>query len=318
MQPGLLCGPLGCRLVGGRSVDYVDVLIEAVGEIVWLPGSPEERRDARQRIIRRRRMGISYLVSLTATPDLQRWHFPTPRPDTATELEDCSPDIGDQRSAEVFRRLISLSRTEAWRIVGGLSRPSKMPCYSWGIPAQTCQIGSKLMQITGSVCQSCYALKGYFRTHRVQRAYQRRMDLYGGPQWIEAMVKLIYWQAAETGEPFFRWFDSGDLQSVEMLRDIVAVAELTPEIQHWLPTREYATVQEYLRRATLPINLTVRLSALLVDGAAPRHLGLPTSTVHTSTAPGFSCSARDEEPVNCRECRACWDGEVENVSYPLH
>ncbi len=61
------------------------------------------------------------------------------------------------------------------------------------------------------------------------------------------MVKLIYWQAAETGEPFFRWFDSGDLQSVEMVRDIVAVAERTPEIRHWLPTREYATVREYLR-----------------------------------------------------------------------
>ena len=29
------------------------------------------------------------------------------------------------------------------------------------------------------------------------------------------MVKLVYWQAVETGEPYFRWFDSGDLQSVE-------------------------------------------------------------------------------------------------------
>ena len=55
-------------------------------------------------------------------------------------------------------------------IVGGLSRPSKMPCYSWGIPAQSCITGGKLAAIQGSICQQCYALKGHFRRHKVQAA----------------------------------------------------------------------------------------------------------------------------------------------------
>ncbi len=199
-----------------------------------------------------------------------------------------------------------------------------MPCYSWGIPARACQVGAKLMAIKDSVCRQCYALKGYFRTHRVQRAYQRRLDRYGDHacrrRWIEAMTKLAYWQTVETGEPYFRWFDSGDLQSLQMLRDIAVVCDQTPEIRHWLPTREYGILREYLAMDSPPPNLVIRVSAPLVDGPAPQSFGLPTSTVHSSgaSAQGYECPARKSEPVGCGECRACWDGEVGNVGYGLH
>ena len=213
-----------------------------------------------------------------------------------------------------------MSRAKAWDVVGGLSRPSKMPCYSWGIPAQSCISGSRLAQVEGSVCGQCYALKGFFRQHRVHRAYQRRLERYGDPRWVEAMVKLVYWQCAETGVPFFRWFDSGDIQSVAMLGDICAVAAATPEIRHWLPTREYRIVDEFLEQAELPANLVIRVSAHLVDRPAPQVRSLPTSTVHTSggAVEGVACAASASKPAHCRECRACWDEGVPNVSYPLH
>lgn len=195
-----------------------------------------------------------------------------------------------------------------------------MPSYAWGIPAQACQVGQKLAAVDGSTCQSCYALRGFFRQARVQNAYYRRLDHFSDSLWITAMVKLIYWQVAETGEPYFRWFDSGDLQSVEMLRKIVEVAAATPEVQHWLPTREYRIVAAYLRQSRLPSNLVVRVSAPLVDGPAPQQLGLPTSTVHSSpgTHSGLACNAYDVKPANCGDCRACWNPDVANVSYPLH
>jgi hypothetical protein len=194
-----------------------------------------------------------------------------------------------------------------------------MPCYSWGIPAQTCQVGAKLMEVESSVCRSCYALKGFFRRSNVRNAYERRLGRSGDPRWIMAMVKLVYWQTAETGQPYFRWFDSGDLQSVAMFRQIAAVALQTPEIWHWLPTREYRIVREYLRHEHPPENLLIRISAPLVNGPAPRNFGLPTSTVHSADGgSGYICPARTATPPNCGSCRACWDGEVENVSYPLH
>ena len=33
---------------------------------------------------------------------------------------------------------------EAWKLVGGLSKPGKMPGWSIGIPAKECKTGSKL------------------------------------------------------------------------------------------------------------------------------------------------------------------------------
>ncbi len=248
-----------------------------------------------------------------------------PLPWPRTEIESEAPEYTRENDRPdldhgVFRKIIGLSRARAWEIVGGLSRPSKMPCYSWGIPAQSCITGSKLAQVENSICRKCYALKGFFRYPKVHGAYQRRLDRSNDPRWIEAMVKLVYWQMVETGVLYFRWFDSGDLQSVAMLRSICSVASATPEIRHWLPTREYRIVEAYLERETLPSNLTVRVSGALIDGQAPRSLDLPTSTVHTTSPPVDSlvCSARDAEPVNCRGCRACWDEEVQNVSYPLH
>ncbi len=211
-----------------------------------------------------------------------------------------------------------LSRAEAWEIVGGLSNPSKMPCYAWGIPAQACKVGGKLAEVEGSICHGCYALKGFYRMSNVRRAYQRRLDRFGHPRWVEAMVRLVRWQGLETGLAFFRWFDSGDLQSVRMLQTIAEVADQTPEIRHWLPTREYAVVRQYLARETPPDNLVIRISAPMVDGEPPK-LGLPTSTVHQGErAEGFTCPAYSQKPARCGYCRACWDGDVENVSYPFH
>lgn len=240
---------------------------------------------------------------------------PAPQEERPSALPEASPD-----STALFATLISMSRWRAWQIVGGLSCPSKMPCYAWGIPATSCSVGKKLAEVPQSVCASCYALKGFFRTPKVRAAYQRRLERSSAPEWIDAMVKLVYWQAAETGEPYFRWFDSGDLIDVAMLRRIVAVARQTPEIRHWLPTREYAVVREYLRAETLPANLVLRISAPLVNGPAPQDFALPTSGVHTSEHEphGTTCTANHSKPAHCGSCRACWQQDVEHVSYPLH
>jgi hypothetical protein len=34
-----------------------------------------------------------------------------------------------------------MNTQEAWKIVGGLSRPSKMPGWSYGLPAAECKTG---------------------------------------------------------------------------------------------------------------------------------------------------------------------------------
>jgi hypothetical protein len=118
---------------------------------------------------------------------------------------------------------------------------------------------------------------------------------------------------------YFRWHDSGDLQDVAHLDKIVQIARALPDIQFWLPTREFSTVASWkATNGEFPSNLTIRLSALKINGAPPetvaKRLGLTTSGV---TKEGFTCPA-PTQGNKCLTCRACWDKNVPNVNYKLH
>ena len=120
-----------------------------------------------------------------------------------------------------------------------------------------------------------------------------------------------------SGETYFRWHDSGDLQSFQHLLDIVRIAEALPGVSFWLPTKEKALIYKYHDTfGDFPSNLCVRLSAAMVNIQAPAYSG-NTSTVHTITAFGVECEAYKRNNT-CGDCRACWDRDVKNVSYRKH
>lgn len=204
----------------------------------------------------------------------------------------------------------ALTRASAWKLVGGLSRPSKMPGWSYGLPADKCHVGSKLRLVPNSVCAGCYAFKGNYRFGHVKSAQHRRLESIAHPRWTEAMILLL----RTLNCAHFRWHDSGDIQSPSHPAKIVAVAQACPHIKFWLPTREKVFVYTHLKKhGAFPENLVVRLSAAMVDGPAPE--GFPnTSTVVTSNA---TCPA-PEQDGHCGTCRACWNPDVKNVSYLKH
>jgi len=204
----------------------------------------------------------------------------------------------------------------ALEIIGNFSAPSKMPCQSWSIPAKRCKTGMKLRDVVGSICSKCYALKGRYPFPNVQAALERRFQSLFNPLWVDAMVAAI--QLSESSG-FFRWHDSGDVQDVQHLEKIVAVAKRLPDVKFWLPTREYGFVAEYLKKhGSFPSNLTVRLSALMLDGAPPvgiaKRFGLTTSGVSKE---GFTCPSSNQGG-KCLTCRACWNQSVANVNYKQH
>ena len=55
-----------------------------------------------------------------------------------------------------------MKTSEAIKITHTLSCPSKMPGWSYGLPAKECKTGSKLRLVKGSTCYNCYALKGCY------------------------------------------------------------------------------------------------------------------------------------------------------------
>ena len=195
---------------------------------------------------------------------------------------------------------------KAWDLVGGLSKPGKMPGWSIGIPAKECKTGSKLRKVKGSVCDDCYALKGCYVFKVVQDAQYRRLKAIYTAPWVEAMAHLINSKKPDV----FRWHDSGDVQDLEHLNKIYEVCRLTPGKRHWMPTRE-AWIKAHLDRA--PRNLVIRFSAPMIDQAAPASWP-NTSTVVTAQA---TCPAPYQDN-QCKDCRNCWNKEIKNISYGQH
>lgn len=212
-------------------------------------------------------------------------------------------------------------------LTGGLSKPSKMPGPGYGLPAKRCNVGSKLRLVPGSTCASCYALKGRYAFANTQIAQERRWQLVhaAGTQaadesnpWVLAMLYLI---RRTKGPRYFRWHDSGDLMSQAHLELIATVARALPKWRFWLPTRE-ASILLAAHRAgwRCPANLTIRLSAAMVDGPAPSiaadACGVRQSTV-VSSADRATCPASITHTA-CGRCRACWDQTVPLVAYLRH
>ena len=200
-----------------------------------------------------------------------------------------------------------MKTSEALKIIGGsLSRPSKMPGWSIGLPAKECKTGSKLRKVKDSVCYNCYALKGCYVFKAVQDAQYRRLEATKSPLWTGAMVHLINSKKSKE----FRWHDSGDVQGEDHLMKIFAVCRLTPSVKHWLPTRE-AWVKHFLPMG--PGNLVIRFSMPMVDQPAAGGWD-NTSTVVTS---GATCPAAKQNN-ECKDCRACWNKDIKNISYGKH
>jgi len=226
--------------------------------------------------------------------------------------------------------------------VGKLSNTSKMPAFSWGIPTKYCKTGMKLAKIKGTICNKCYADKGCYAFPLVKVAYEKRYDAIEMPEWVDYMVELLTlkYKNLDKSRLFHRWFDSGDLQSVEHLQKIFEICRQTPHINHWLATREYQIVKHF-KQEDVPKNLCLRISALKVDDAVPKFWEW-TSAVHKNKKhKGKECLAYRTDKDNnvwtkeaysvlnrkqkakydfgkCGSCRACWDRKVKQVSYKEH
>ena len=204
------------------------------------------------------------------------------------------------------------------------NKNSKMPGSAFSSSAKHCNVGSRLVKQKGSICEGCYALRIQNMRPSVNQGwvanYEKSVALIATnpAKWVAACVFQINRFALKTNEPYHRWFDAGDLDSVEQLAAICQVAIETPHVNHWLPTRELAVVKAY--KGAVPSNLVIRLSAPMVDMKPIK--GANTSTVHKNAAPiGHVCPA-PSQGGSCgtgdNACRACWSHDVANVSYKKH
>jgi hypothetical protein len=221
--------------------------------------------------------------------------------------------------------VVGVTLKQAQFEAGAIStRNSKMPGSSFAISAKHCNVGGKLATVKDSVCNACYALRIQKMRPSVDQGWTSNLVKANGlilrdsARWVSFMVFQIVKASQKTGQPYHRWFDSGDLQSLEMLEAIADICRQTPDIKHWLPTREAKLVRLYqAKHGAFPTNLVVRVSSTMVNDKPLPYAN--TSTVHNKqgSPQGHVCPASHQGNA-CGDCRACWTLDVANVSYPKH
>jgi len=207
-----------------------------------------------------------------------------------------------------------------------LSAPGKMPCPSWSTRAGvTCPFAKTLGGEAVPVCAKCYAMKGRYRFGNVQKAQESREIDSKTESWVSRMVTAI------AQNDHFRWFDSGDINSIELAKKILEVMKLTPDTKHWLPTRAYKHVNLRVileEMASLP-NVSVRCSSDDIGNEFQNHtngrkpvggISLVVSDPSEITAENVHvCEATtNKDKKTCGDCRACWDTDIDIIAYKLH
>ena len=196
-----------------------------------------------------------------------------------------------------------------------LSKPSKMPCHSWSLPAvDTCpgakQKGGELV----AACKGCYATAGRYHCPNVKEPREENKIDWHRDDWVPDMI-----QELDTHR-YFRWFDSGDVYRVELAEKILEVMASTPWVKHWLPTRSHKSpkINAVLEKMEALPNVMVRRSS---DGIFGEHDERHGSTIipdpESATESMTVCGAYSRDG-KCGPCRACWDKGIDLIAYPAH
>lgn len=198
-----------------------------------------------------------------------------------------------------------------------ISETSKLDgILSWSLQAlDTCPGSRGADGELVPACSGCYATAGnYSRPNVIEPRLFNRED-WQRDGWVGDMVLAL------EREEYFRWFDSGDMYSVELAWAIYYVMVLTPWVDHWLPTRMYkfAKFREVLEAMAALPNVMVRFSSDEVDGTyVPGVHGSCIVPADMPTPEGAKRCHAYEHEGKCNGCRACWDKNVPVIVYQAH
>ena len=196
-----------------------------------------------------------------------------------------------------------------------LSKTSKLGTKSWSLQAiETCpgSIGDNGQLVPA--CSGCYATTGmyHFGAVKAVRA-DNKMD-WKRVNWVSDMVNAL------KKDTHFRWFDSGDVYSLELAEKMYAIMAALPNTKFWLPTRmfKFKKFQPILAAMNRLPNVMVRFSSDSVSGEyGPEHGSVIFNSEDNAPEGTFKCMAYNQGG-KCLDCRACYDKDIKVIAYPSH
>jgi hypothetical protein len=197
-----------------------------------------------------------------------------------------------------------------------LSKTSKLGTKSWSLQAiETCpgSVGADGKLVPA--CSGCYATTGMYHFGAVKQVRADNKADWKRDGWVGEMV------AALKKDKHFRWFDSGDMYSLELAEKMLAIMMATPTTKHWLPTRmhKFSKFQSIIAAMQALPNVMVRPSSDAVDGTFTA--GVHGSTIIPAGAEvpaGVTVCRAAEQDGKCLDCRACYDKSVPVIGYVAH
>ena len=198
-----------------------------------------------------------------------------------------------------------------------LSKTSKLDgILSWSLQAlETCPASKNKDGSLVDACKGCYATTGFYQFAPAKNARAFNREDFKRDAWVSEMVLSL------DSSRYFRWFDSGDLFSLELANKILEVMIKTPWCKHWMPTRMYKfkKFNSVIAKMQALDNVVVRFSSDSVEGAAIP--GFTTSTIFSSEDQlpknATICKAY-EHGGKCNGCRACYNKDVPLIAYKSH
>ena len=198
-----------------------------------------------------------------------------------------------------------------------LSKTSKLDgILSWSLQAiDTCP--GSIAKDGGLVdaCKGCYATTGNYNYPNVKAPRLANREDWQRTEWVDEMV-----QALENSR-YFRWFDSGDLYSIDLAAKVFEVMQRTEWVSHWLPTRmhKFKKFTNILNKMQSLPNVVVRYSSDSIAGEIVQ--GSTSSTIFSNEdqLPKNATVCRAYENAGkCNGCRACYSKDVPVIAYKAH
>lgn len=196
-----------------------------------------------------------------------------------------------------------------------LSKTSKLDgILSWSLQAlETCP--GSVAKDGGLVdaCKGCYATTGNYNYPNVKLPRALNKEDWQRSEWVNDMLIAL------DSSRYFRFFDSGDMYSIDLANKILELCTKATWVKFWIPTRmhKFNKFKQVIDALNALPNVVVRLSSDSVTGGLIE--GLNTSTIFSGDVPAgvTECQAYQHEG-KCNGCRACYDKDVKVIGYKAH
>jgi len=196
-----------------------------------------------------------------------------------------------------------------------LSKTSKLDgILSWSLQALDTCPGSK--SDNGELvpaCKGCYATTGNYRFANVKKPREFNREDWKRDTWVNDMLIAL------DSSRYFRFFDSGDMYSLELAEKILELCTKANWVKFWIPTRmhKFKKFEPVLSKLQALDNVVVRYSSDSVTGEILA--GKTSSTIFSDSVPAgaFECKAYQNDG-KCNGCRACYDKDVSVIAYKAH